>query len=143
MIFSERELRSLAQRLNASFHDARGERWFVLDAGEHDGDTWVQVLLRNDTNSFHYPVEARIAASPTKTRRVQAFFLLAFLDTYWEEFFEEDENVYIPIDWTAYEYQEEKFYLRGQILNLMAENMADRLLAETPSAGAPEKRHQQ
>ncbi len=130
MIFTSQELRGLAQRCNARFHDTRGERWFVVAAAQRDGDTWVQVLLRNDEDSFHYPIEARIAPCTTKSRRAQAFLLLAFIDSYWEEFFEEGEDVFISIDWTAYEYQEEKFHLRGQVLNRMAEKMADELLAE-------------
>lgn len=130
MIFSAQELRSLARRFNARFHDTRGPRWFVLDAAERDGDTWVRVVLRNDTDSFHYPVEARIAPCKTRARRDQAFFLFACIDSYWEEFFEEGENVYIPIDWTPYEHQGKKFQLRGQILNRRAEKMADDLLRE-------------
>ena len=130
MIFTAQELRSLAQRVNARFHDTRGERWFVIAAAARDGDTWVQVLLRNDRDSFHYPVEARIAPCTTRSRQTQAFFLLACIDSYWEEFFAEDEDVFIPIDWTAYEYQGEKFHLRGQVLNRMAEKMAEELLAE-------------
>ena len=132
MIFSAQELRSLGQRFNARFHDKRGERWFTVEAGEQHGATWVRVLLRNDDDSFHYPVEARSTASTKKSHRAQAFFLLAFLDTYWEEFFDEDENVFVPIDWTFYEYQGEKFQIRGQVLNRMAEKIADELLARQP-----------
>lgn len=132
MIFTAQELRSLAQRFNARFHDTRGGRWFVIDAAERDGNTWVQVLLRNDDDSFHYPVEARIAPCKTRAPRAQAFFLLTFIDSYWEEFFEEGEDVFIPIDWSSYEYQGEKFQLRGQVLNRMAEKMADELLVEQP-----------
>ena len=132
MIFAAQELRSLAQRFNARFHDTRGERWFVIDAAERDSNTWVQVLLRNDTDAFHYPVEARIAPCATRAPRAQAFFLLAFIDSYWEEFFEEGEDLFIPIDWSPYEYQGEKFHLRGQVFNRRAEKMADELLAEQP-----------
>ena len=117
MIFTAQELHSLAQRFNARFHNKRGERWFVIAAAERDGNTWVQVVLRNDADSFHYPVEAQIAPCTTRSRRSQAFFLLAFIDNYWEEFFEEDEEMFIPIDWTTYEHQGEKFHLRGQVLN--------------------------
>lgn len=132
MIFSAQEQRSLAQRFNARFHATRGARWFVIDAAQREGDTWVQVLLRNEMNSFYYPVEARIAPCTTRSPRAQAFFLLAFIDSYWEEFFDGDENVFIPIDWSPYEFQGEKFYLRGQVLNRRAEAMADALLAEHP-----------
>ncbi len=132
MIFTAQERRSLAQRFNSRFHESRGSRWFAVDAAELEGYTWVQVLLRNDANSFHYPVEARIATSTTRPQLAQAFFLLAFINSYWEEFFAEDENVFIPIDWSPYEHQGEKFHLRGQVFNRRIEKMADELLAEQP-----------
>ncbi len=129
MIFTAQELRSIARRYDARFHATRGERWFVIDVAPRAEDIWVQVLLRNELDSFHYPVEARIAPCATRSRRAQAFFLLAFIDSYWEEFFAENEDVFVPIDWTAYEFQGEKFQIRGQVLNRMAEKIADELLA--------------
>lgn len=128
MIFSEQDLNRLSQRFNAKHHSGRKDRYFTLVAGDRDTDTWVQVLLRNESDSFHYPVEAKIAKSKAKPQRAQVFFLFAFIDAYWEEFFAEGENVFFPIDWTLYKYQEEEFYVRGQILNRLAEKMADEFL---------------
>lgn len=128
MILSEQDLQRLGQRFNARHHSGRKDRYFTLAVGDQDTDTWVQVLLQNEYDSFHYPVEARIAKSKAKHPRAQVFFLLAFIDAYWEEFFAEGENVFFPIDWTLYKYQEEEFYVRGQVLNRLAENMADEFL---------------
>lgn len=138
IIFSDEERRRLEQRFNAKHHNDRGSRYFEIVAEEREGKTWLQTLLRNDNNSFHYPVEAYISNSAQKPARAQAFFLLAYLDSYWEEFFaDDDENVYLPIDWTVYRYQEQDFYLRGQIINLMVEKMADKLLNVSSSTPTP------
>lgn len=131
IIFSDEEQRRLEQRFNARYHNDRGARYFVIVAKERDGDIWLQTLLRNDNNSFHYPVEAYVASSAQQPARAQALFLLAYLDSYWEEFFaDDDENVYLPIDWTVHRYQGQEFYLRGQIINRMIEEMADKLLEQ-------------
>ena len=137
MIFSERDLSQLNDRFNARFYDQRGKRFFTTAAQECDDRTnndharklWVQSLLSNSSESFHYAVEAFATKHDSKHQRAQAFFLLAYIDSYWEEYFSADENVYLPIDWTEHCYQEEVFFIKGQVLNLKAERLADELLA--------------
>ena len=130
MIFSERDLAQLNARFDSRFYDVRGERFFAIDARTHDDKVWVQSLLRNSSDTFHYAVEAFTTKNKDKHPRAQAFFLLAYIDAYWDEYFSEDENVYLPIDWTEHCYREETFFIKGQILNLKAERLANELLGE-------------
>ena len=128
MIFSERDLAQLNDRFNSRYHDRRGDRSFTINAKCYDDKVWMQTLLRNNSDTFHYAVETY--TSKNKHPRAQAFFLLAYMDAYWDEYFSEDEGVYLPIDWTEHCYQEEKFFIKGQVLNLKAEKLANDLLGE-------------
>ena len=130
MIFSAQDLLHLGERFNARYYEARAARFFAVKAKDSGEQVWVQTLLHNDSKSYHYAVEAFIIKDKAKHPRAQAFFLLAYLDSYWDEYFAEDENVYLPIDWTRHLYQEEEFYLKGQVLNIQAEVLADKLLGE-------------
>ena len=62
-------------------------------------------------------------------RKDAVLFLLDYIDCYFEEFFKEDENVFLPIDWSEYSFDEVPFQLKGQILNLHVEDLADRILS--------------
>ena len=91
----------------------------------------VTVLLSNPDQSFYYPVQARVQPQKQDLALIEAFyFLLDYIDLYFEEYLYEDENLFIPIDWTNFEYDAVSFQLKGQILNLKLENEADILIKE-------------
>ena len=89
----------------------------------------VSVILSNPDKSYYYPVEARIQNKKEElTPSEAAAFLIDFIDLYFEEYLFEDENLFIPIDWTPFSYDAVDFQLKGQILNLKLEQEADELI---------------
>ena len=66
------------------------------------------------------------------TANEAALFLIDYIDTYFEEFLlEEDEELYLPIDWAKHTYEAVEFEVKGQIKNEKLEDMADDLLRES------------
>jgi len=59
-----------------------------------------------------------------------AFLLLDYLETYWAEYFSQERDVFLPIDWSRHECEGVTFYLRGCLRKTELEQKADALLAE-------------
>lgn len=94
----------------------------------------VSVILASKDKSYYYPVEARIQNKKEELTCMEAAaFLIDFIDLYFEEYLFEDENLFIPIDWTPFSYDAIDFQLKGQILNLKLEQQADELIKKNTS----------
>ncbi len=122
----------LATSMNTKYRLALRDRKFAVSAELRGRAVFVKVVLSNADKSFYYPVEARLLHEKEEMKTGQAaIFLLDYLDTYFEEFLlEEDEELYLTIDWSDHQYEAVEFQVRGQIQNLKLEAEADRLLAE-------------
>ena len=105
----------------------------AVKAEKNDTDVLVQVLLSNEDESFFYPVDARVKFEVEEMSvNEAALFLIDYIDVYFEEFLlEEDEELYLPIDWKDFEYEAVNFQMKGQIFNKSLENMADELLRQS------------
>lgn len=127
----------LAQCMNQKYAYFIKERAFSINAAVDQEWVVVKVVLANADDSFHYPVEARIKfESEEMAARDAALFLIDYIDLYFEEFLEEGEATYVPIDWTKHQYDASEFEMRGQIFNLKVERMGDDLLTRgTPYEG--------
>jgi hypothetical protein len=54
--------------------------------------------------------------------------LIDYIDSYFEEFFRENGEVLLPIDWAPFDWEGVPIQLKGQIFNLEVEKMADEWL---------------
>lgn len=91
---------------------------------------YVTVTLSNKDESYYYPVEARVAIHKEElSKKDAAFFLVDYIDTYFEEYLMEEERLLLTIDWSDQEYDAVSFQTRGQIRNLKLEKMADEWLS--------------
>lgn len=122
------EITNSIQRKYAAF---TGNRKFVLE-GTADAQAVSLILtLKNDDESFFYPVEARMSyREEGLSQKAATGVLLDVMDSYFQEFLVNDGEVYLPIDWQEYESADgQKLQLRGQIRNMKLEKMADDLLS--------------
>ncbi|NRA66416.1 MAG: hypothetical protein HRU19_18155 [Pseudobacteriovorax sp.] len=136
---NQEECDELAKAMDTKYRIAMNSRNFSIQA-IHDGPVVsVKVLLANGDESFYYPVEGRVEYEKEElTAYEAALFLVDYIDNYFEEFLlEEEEDLFLPIDWSAHSYESVNFHLKGQVHNKKLDDLADRILAE----GAPVEIH--
>ena len=110
-------------------HPVHKVRFFELSASRNTDGVFVKVILQNQTKSFYYPIEARIADEDHDfSPQEAALFLFDYIDSYFEEYLQKGD-VYVPIDWTEYEWDGTPFQLKGQVFNLHLEHLADQILS--------------
>tara|TARA_B100001964_G_C14111335_1_gene543972 strand:- start:540 stop:959 length:420 start_codon:yes stop_codon:yes gene_type:complete len=131
-ILTKEGLNDLSKILNLKYASYIKDRTFSISCYAEDKAINVQILLKNSDKSFFYPVECRLKIQDQKQSvNDLALLLLDYMDVYFDEFFKENENAFIPIDWTEHNFEGVFFQMRGQIINLYQELKADKIL--TPS----------
>ena len=125
------ELKELEQILNLRYAQYLSNRFFEISSNvDGIGLVQVKVLLQNTEQSFYYPIEARLDSKDQNISPEQAtLVMIDYIDYYFAEYFKEDENVLIPIDWSEFALDGVKFQMRGEIRNLRYELAADEILA--------------
>jgi len=128
-IFSKQECLDVAKLLNSQHRHVSGNRLFLVECRCLDKAVYTTATLRNKDGSFFYPVDTRIVLDQQNLdKREASLCLFNFIDTYFQEFFREEESVYLPIDWTDFTIDRLALQAKGQILNLVLEKMADHWL---------------
>ncbi|MFY7930282.1 MAG: hypothetical protein ACOVS5_15515 [Oligoflexus sp.] len=132
------ECNELADAMSSKYRIALRDRRFQVQASIKGRGVFVTVLFANQDQSYYYPVEARVMYGKEEMKaREAALFLLDYIDTYFEEYLlEEDEQLYLPIDWADHQYEAIEFQVRGQILNRKLEAMADEWLSRDEDASS-------
>ena len=128
-VVSDSEINNLCKIMNIKHSAFLKDRTFTLSYKVEDSKIFVKCILQNTDKSFFYPIESyKNLKENNLSLRDLIFLLLDYIDIYFSEFFAENEEVLIPIDWTEYTFENMKFHLRGQIRNLYREKMADKIL---------------
>lgn len=129
--FSEAECNKLSELMARKHQSFLNDRHFEIGVTlSHKPDAvCVKVLLRNKSGSFYYPVEARMTLDQDMTKEETGYFLIDYIDVYFEEYLADGGDVYLPIDWTDFECEGKTFQLKGQVFNLELEQKADELLS--------------
>ena len=101
--------------------------------GEYkETEIYISIILKNEDESFYYPVEAVIHRKENKELSEQKAkdILLDFIASYYFDYFSTDRDTYLPIDWAPYEFMGAKLYAKGQVINKKLEQEADKLLSK-------------
>ncbi len=123
-------LENLLEKKHAIFINQRS---FSISTTTDSDKVKVQVLLQSEDQAFYYPVEARMTPDLDEmTANESALFLIDYIDLYFEQFFEEGEELFLPIDWAKHNYDAIDFEIRGQIRNKKVEELADKILETNP-----------
>jgi len=126
---SERN-QTIASLLERKYGAWLGRRYFEIDSRIEGPVVNVTILLRDADKSFYYPIEGRINfGDQDLTVESAKDFLLDFMDAYVEEFLSGGEETYLTLDWSTYDCDGIELQMRGQILNLRLESMADELMS--------------
>lgn len=133
--FSSQDLALLTETFNKKYRaylvdSLHKLRFFELVAHREHQGVFVKVVLQNASKAYYYPIEARIAdVDHDFSPKEAALFLFDYIDSYFEEYLK-NGDVYLPIDWTEFEFDGTPFQLKGQIFNLHLEHLADQILAQ-------------
>lgn len=121
---------ALAKAMESKYAMALKGRNFKVEAEVKGRGVFVKVILANQDKSYYYPVEARVLYEKEEMQRGEAaLFLLDYIDAYFDEYLtQENEEIYLPIDWADFQYEAIDFQMRGQILNLKLEELAEEFL---------------
>lgn len=121
---------ALAKTMESKYAMALKGRSFKVEAEVKGRGVFVKVILSNHDKSYYYPVEARVLYEKEELQCGEAaLFLLDYIDAYFDEYLtQENEEIYLPIDWADFQYEAIDFQMRGQILNLKLEELAEQLL---------------
>jgi hypothetical protein len=127
---SSTECQELAKIIDRKFAGHIGSRYFEVTATRDENGVYAKITLRNDKGDFVYPVEGRVAhASHSMSHLEAVYFLFDFISSYFDEYFSEGGEIFLPIDWADYECESIPIQVKGQIVNLHMEQMADKILA--------------
>ena len=125
------ERTELERIMNIKYASKLNGRLFVITAHQDKASSFIKITLLNSDESFYYPIEGRIEhKSQNLSVKEASLLLIDYIDSYFDEFLREDENVFVPIDWSEFIYEGFTLSLRGQILDLKSESIADKILAE-------------
>lgn len=123
------QIKDLERILNIKHGQFLDDRCFILNLALEKQVAHVTVCLQNESESFVYPVEGKIELNSKEISVKDAFSLIIdFIGIYFDEYFENDENTFIPIDWTKFDFEGQTLLLKGQVRNKKAERSADALL---------------
>ena len=123
---------TIASLLERKYGAWLGRRYFEIDSRIEGPVLNVTILLRDADKSFYYPIEGRINFGDQDLAVESAKdFLLDFMDAYIEEFLSGGEETYLTLDWSTYDCDGIELQMRGQILNLRLESMADELMSRS------------
>ena len=103
---------------------------FVIEALEGPHQIQMRVTLQKNDLSWAYPVEVICPKEFQMTSVQAAELILDYVDCSWGEYFSNDRDVYLSIDWQGHKFENLEFFVRGRVRNLAAENMANALLAQ-------------
>lgn len=127
-VLTEEERFNLSKILNTKYASYLEGRFFEIIAESASDYVNATVTLRNSTDRFHYPVEGRMVyREQNLSPKDAALFLIDYIDFYFDEFFKE-ADVYLTIDWSKHKFENKEFFMKGQILNLEGERLADEFL---------------
>lgn len=126
---TSKECEELSHIMRIKYASYLRDRIFTIKVEVNRHDCLVNITLANQQETFFYPVEGRINFYEQElSPKDAAMLLIDYIDAYFEEFFKEDENVYLPIDWSPYSFEGFTLYLKAQVRNLKAERQADQIL---------------
>ena len=128
-LLSPEEINSLVKLFNTKYASYLEGRFFELESSSDQDLVHAKVLLRNKTDHFYYPVQGQIAYKQEDlSPKDAALFLIDYIDFYFEEFFKENGDILLTIDWSKHAFEAKEFQIKGQILNLERERLADEWL---------------
>lgn len=129
-VWENEDLFNMRRLLNKKHSAYLENEVFDVESGFSKEQIQIRVSLKKQDDSAFYPIECIfIKEIDDKIKDSEiAMSILDYLDIYWTDYFTEERNVFIPLDWSKHEFEGIVFYIRGFIRNLKLETEADAFL---------------
>lgn len=126
---SEEQSKILASMLSRKYGGQIGSRFFDVESTKDGQVITIRVTLRDSKGTFVYPVEARMNTEDQDLTVTEARdLMLDYIDAYFDEYLNGGEETYLTLDWSNYDCDGFDLQMRGQILNLHLEQLAEDLI---------------
>jgi len=91
---------------------------------------YITNILSNEEQTYYYPFETVISLkdNPDTEEEEAKLCLLDFIGEYFDEFFNNQRETFVPISWAPYSVKGKNLYARAQIINKKLEKEADLIL---------------
>jgi hypothetical protein len=129
-IWSAAEQSDICRALGKKYMTYMANDVFAIEAIENQHQIQMRITLQRSDLSWAYPVEVVCPKEFQITSVQAAELILDYVDCYWGEYFSNDRDVYLSIDWQSHKFEELEFFIRGSVRNLAAEKMASELLSQ-------------
>jgi hypothetical protein len=122
----EKTTRSIAS-LNQKYGRRLKNEAFSITAVEQDSSVVVTLYLATLDRSFEYRMEAAVSVDDklVHTRELALDLSLDFLDWYLGEYFKNERDLLLPLDWQAHKFGDFEVMARGDLRNPELDDMAD------------------
>ena len=129
-IWTDEELFNIKKLLNKKHLVYLENEIFEIECGASQEQIQIRVSLIKNDNTTYYPIECVFMKETSEAFKESdiAVTMLDYLDIYWANYFSEERNVFIPLDWSKHEFEGIAFYIRGFVRNLQLEAHADDFL---------------
>lgn len=121
--YQARVLALLHERHAASLRDER----FEIEVRKEGDGVVVRLVLRSRDRTHVYWMEAAIEREKYQamTEAQGIDLCLDFLDWYLGEYFREDRDAFLPLDWKPHRYGDVEVLARGEVRNELLDDAAD------------------
>ena len=100
---------------------------FSITASEQDSTVIVCLYLAANDRSFEYRMESAVTVDEklVHTKELALELALDFLDWYLGEYFKNDRDLLLPLDWQPHRFGEFEVMAKGDVRNPDLDDMAD------------------
>jgi hypothetical protein len=121
--YRARALKLLTDRHGSSLHDEH----FEIDARKEEDNVVVICTLRSADRTYVYTMEACVPRQtyPAVTPAEALEISLDFLDWYLGEFFREERDAFLPLDWKVMRFGDIEIMAKGDLRNEFLDEAAD------------------
>lgn len=132
-VFEILELKKIQETWQRRFQQDIQDELFEISGLFKGSVVVIKLILANADRSFYYEIEGAFdfANNPKIKRAEGKYKVLDLIDQYLIEFFESGREVNLHLDWKEYLVGDFTLHMKGEIRNLLVEDMANKLLNNT------------
>ncbi len=128
-LWKDEEILNIQSLLNKKHSLYLDDEEFILEVGTSKEQIQIKIVLIKKNNIASYPIECIYLKETAKEEEQDIVLkMIDYLDIYWANYFSEERNVFVPIDWSKHEFEGICFYMRGFLRNIELENAANEFL---------------